>query len=112
MVLFSSLMAASISPCGRAIVPVPAAPVVTPTPVFVPEPEDCAVPALLVPGGGAAGLDELPALPESAPALCANALTGEIRIAIAATAAVMDDRFIGHLPLPFNDAIKSWFPAE
>jgi hypothetical protein len=106
-------MAASISPCGRAIVPVPAAPVVTPAPVFAPEPEDCAVPALLVPGdGGAASLDEFPVPPGSVPALCANALTGEIRIAIAATAAVIDDRLIGHLPLPFNDAIKSWFPAE
>src|SRR5882762_4066262 len=89
--LFSSLMAASTSACGRAIVPVPAAPVVTPAP------EDCAVPALLVPGGGEAGLDEFPAPPGSLPALCANEPTGEIRIAIAAIAAVIDVRCIGIL---------------
>src|SRR5882757_948721 len=77
MVLFSSLMAASTSPCCRGLVPVPEAPVVTPAPVFAPAPEDCAVPALLVPGGGEASRDELPAPLGSLPELfCPAALAG------------------------------------
>lgn len=49
-VLFSSAIAASVLDEGVAVVPVPAAPVVTPGAAF--EPEDWAVPALFVPGGG------------------------------------------------------------
>jgi hypothetical protein len=45
-------------------------PVVTPAPVFADEPDDCAVPALLVPGaGGAATFVELPAPLGSLPEL-------------------------------------------
>jgi len=63
MVLFSSLITASPLVCG-------ADPVVTPSPLFTPGPEDCAVPALLVPGeGGEASLAELPAPLGSWPAL-------------------------------------------
>ena len=51
--LFSSLIAASPLRCGPVMpVPDPAdlpEPVVTPLPVLTPEPDDCAVPALLVP---------------------------------------------------------------
>ena len=58
--LFSSVIAASLLVFGVAAVPVPsdpAEPVVTPAPVLAPPPDDCAVPALLVPG---AGLDAFP----------------------------------------------------
>jgi hypothetical protein len=62
IVLFSSLMAASSLVCGH--VPAPADPVVTPRP-----PDDCAVPAELVPGGGGeARWAEFPAPLGSAPA--------------------------------------------
>jgi hypothetical protein len=61
IVLFSSVIAASTSAPERFD---PADPVVTPPP------EDCAVPALLVPGaGGEASLDEFPAPLGSSPAL-------------------------------------------
>ena len=53
--LFSSVIAASLLVFGVAAVPVPsdpAEPVVTPAPVLAPPPDDCAVPALLVPGAG------------------------------------------------------------
>jgi hypothetical protein len=78
--LSSSVIAASPLVCGP-VTPVPpgadrADPVVTPVPVLLPDPDEWAVPALLVPGGGgAASFDELPAplgsLPElfSPPAL-------------------------------------------
>src|SRR5260221_146725 len=89
IVLFSSLIAASVFVCG-------ADPVVMPGAVFVPE--DCAVPAVLVPGGGG----EPTALPGPAeaplaalPALCANETTGDARIAIAVIAA--DALFIANL---------------
>jgi len=146
--LFSSLTAASPLVCGPVIsVPDPGPlpePVVTPLPVLTPEPDDCAVPALLVPGAegdalldafaaplgsspalfnppGAEGpggtplmpcepapaepaLGELAALPLLLPAddppaeppeLWASETTGEIRMAIAATAAAADAGFIG-----------------
>jgi hypothetical protein len=51
--LFSSVIAASPLRCGPVtLVPDPVdlpEPVVTPLPVLTPEPDDCAVPALLVP---------------------------------------------------------------
>jgi len=71
IVLFSSLMAASALVFGVAAVPVPsdpAEPVVTPAPVLTPAPDDCAVPALLVPGGEAS-LDEFAEPLGSSPAL-------------------------------------------
>lgn len=74
-------------------------PVVTPAPVFG-RPEDCAVPALLVPGGddvcGDVGL-ELPVeeLPVPVPVLWATATTGASRIAIVASAAVADNLRMG-----------------
>ena len=72
--LFSSLTAASPLLCGPVIsVPDPAPlpePVVTPLPVLTPPPDDCAVPALLVPGaGGDARLDAFAAPLGSSPAL-------------------------------------------
>ena len=128
IVLFSSLIAASTSVVDLA------------DPVVTPLPDDCAVPALLVPGaGGAASLDEFPAplgswpalfnppglagpegtplmpdvpapadpalgepaalpLPaDDPPALCANEVTGDIRIAIAVTAMVAEALFIENL---------------
>jgi hypothetical protein len=69
-VLFSLAIAASVPPSPGAFGPVaavpppapPPEPVVTPDREFAAAPEDCAVPALLVPGGGGvASLDELPA---------------------------------------------------
>jgi hypothetical protein len=86
IVLFSALIAASLLSCGFvAAVPVPsdpAEPVVTPDPEFTLAPEDCAVPALLVPGAGAL---LLPA--DGPPALCASKVTGDIKRAIAMIAA-------------------------
>ena len=119
-VLFSSVIAASPSVPARFDLA---------DPVVMPPPDDCAVPALLVPrAGGEASLDELPAplgsspalfnppglagpggtplmpdvpapaepalgepaalpLPaDDPPALCANEVTGDIKIAKAATA--------------------------
>jgi hypothetical protein len=72
--LFSSLIAASPLLCGPVIsVPDPADlpdPVVTPLPVLTPAPDDCAVPALLVPGaGGDARLAAFAAPLGSSPAL-------------------------------------------
>ena len=72
--LFSSLIAASPLRCGPVMpVPDPAdlpEPVVTPLPVLTPEPDDCAVPALLVPdAGGDASLEEFAAPLGSSPAL-------------------------------------------
>jgi len=92
IVLFSALIAASVLSCGLvAAVPVPsdpAEPVVTPDPEFTPAPEDCAVPALLVPGAGAL---LLPA--DGSPPLCANNVTGDVKRAIA-TIAATDARVI------------------
>jgi hypothetical protein len=60
IVLFSSLIAASLPVCGSDLA----------EPVVTPRPDDCAVPALLVPGaGGEARLDEFPVLLESLPEL-------------------------------------------
>jgi hypothetical protein len=72
--LFSSLIAASPLRCGPVTVaPDPgdlAEPVVTPLPVLTPEPDDCAVPAALVPGVvGDARLDAFAAPLGSSPAL-------------------------------------------
>jgi hypothetical protein len=128
-----------------------AEPVVTPVPVFAPDPDELAVPALLVPGGGGvASLDELPAplgsLPElfsppefagpdgtpltpdvpapadlappplppplPPPPLCAWAIMGRAKIAIAVIAAVTDVLVIGHLGLPFNHRARCWFPER
>jgi hypothetical protein len=72
--LFSASIAASPLAFGPVTV-VPAGadlaePVVTPVPVFAPDPDELAVPALLVPGGGGvASLDELPAPLGSLPEL-------------------------------------------
>jgi hypothetical protein len=89
IVLFSSLIAASELVGVVAIVPVPAAPVVTPGAVLTLEPEGCAVPALLVPGVGGEPTvlpAERPLL--ASPAPCANKSAGVARITIAAIAAV------------------------
>jgi hypothetical protein len=70
--LFSSLISASPLHCGPVTVePVDLAePVVTPLPVLTPAPDDCAVPAVLVPGaGGDARLDWFAAPLGSSPAL-------------------------------------------
>ena len=72
--LFSSLISTSPLLCGPVtVVPDPgdlAEPVVTPLPALTPDPDDCAVPALLVPGGvGDARLDAFPAPLGSSPAL-------------------------------------------
>jgi hypothetical protein len=96
MVLFSSLIAASVLCCGFVVaIPVPndpAEPVVTPDPLFRVAPEDCAVPALLVPG--AAGVPTALLLPADGPlALCANNVTGDMERPIATTAAA-DTRVI------------------
>jgi hypothetical protein len=69
----------------------PAEPVVTPGAVFAPD--DCAVPALLVPGAVAAP-DVAEPLP---PALWARDMAGEIRIAPTAIATNADVRIIENL---------------
>jgi hypothetical protein len=98
IVLFSSLMAASLPVMGVGAVPVPsdpAEPVVTPGAVFAPD--DCAVPALLVPGADTAPLAASP-LPAAAPLeLWARDTTGEIRIAANETATIADARIIENL---------------
>src|ERR1700688_1463633 len=99
MVLFSALMAASLSVAVVAAVPVPsdpADPVVTPGAVFAPD--DCAVPALLVPGAVAAPDERAaPPLPADAPrALWPKDVAGEIRIAPTAIATIADARIIGN----------------
>jgi hypothetical protein len=96
IVLFSSLIAASVLVCGADAVPVPsepADPVVTPGAVFAPD--DCAVPALLVPRAVAAP-DDVAAPP--LPAFCAKDMAGEIRIVPSAIATMADVRIIGNLP--------------
>ena len=153
IVLFSSLIAASTPSVDLA------------DPVVTPLPDDCAVPALLVPGaGGAASLDEFPAplgswpalfnppglagpegtplmpdvpapadpalgepaalpLPaDDPPALCANEVTGDIRIAIAVTAMVAEAcsskiSFMGQRQRPRlvpdrNDFRRSSLPSQ
>jgi hypothetical protein len=100
IVLFSWLMAASLSAVGVGAVPVPsdpAEPVVTPGAVLAPD--DCAVPALLVPGAGAAaGELAAPPLPPAAPLeLWARDITGKIRIALTAIATIAEVRIIDNL---------------
>src|SRR5438477_11291126 len=101
-VRFSSAIAASVLCELVDIVPVPAVPVVTPGAVLRPEPEDCAVPALFVPGGGKVCFDELPTPAEPASgeptAPCANEAAGEIRIMIAAITIVAFALVITSLP--------------
>lgn len=113
IVLFSWLMAASLPVVVVGAVPVPsdpAEPVVTPGAVLAPD--DCAVPALLVPGAVAAP-DELAApllLPADAPpVLWASDMAGEIKIAMAAIAAVVGARIIENLLLRFNDSVTCLF---
>jgi hypothetical protein len=72
--LFSSVISTSPLRCGPVtVVPDPgdlAEPVVTPLPVLTPEPDDCAVPAVFVPGAaGEARLDWFAAPLGSSPAL-------------------------------------------
>jgi hypothetical protein len=154
-VLFSSVISVSTS---FADLPEP---VVTPLPVLRPPPDDCAVPAALVPGaGGGASLEEFAALLGSAPALfnppglagglaglggtpvtpCApapaapalgepaalplllpadeppalwpNDATGDIRIAIAATAVVAEAIFIANLLFRTTTAPRPLFLPE
>jgi hypothetical protein len=71
IILFSSVIAASVLVCGPVtVVPDrPAAPVVTPGAVLTPEPEDCDAPAVLVPGGGEASFVAFPAPLGSLPEL-------------------------------------------
>jgi hypothetical protein len=112
MVLFSALIAASVLVCGVAAVPVPsdrAEPVVTPGAVFAPD--DCAVPALSVPGAvaGPGGL-AAPSLPaDMPPEPWANDMAGEMRIAPTATATMADVRIIGNLPLRLNGSAAHLF---
>ena len=88
MVLFSALMAASLPIRVVGAVPVPSAePVVTPGAVFAPD--DCAVPALLVPGELAA-----PDEPGVLLALWARDVAGEIEIALTVIAAKANNRII------------------
>lgn len=91
IVLFSELMAASVPVVVVGAVPVPSAPddpVVTPGALLAPD--DCAVPALLVPGAVAApGALLLP---------CAIDMAGEIKIAVAAMATMADALIIGKSP--------------
>jgi hypothetical protein len=147
IVLFSSVISVSTS---FADLPEP---VVTPLPVLTPPPDDCAVPAVLVPGGGGdASLDEFAAPLGSPPALfdppglvgpggtpvtpcvpapaapalgepaalpvddplglCANEVTGDTRIVIAATAAVADASFIANLLFGATTAPRPLFLPE
>lgn len=112
IVLFSALIAASLPVAVVGAVPVPsdpAEPVVTPGAVFAPD--DCAVPALLVPGAIAApGELAAPLLPaEAPPALWAKDIAGESRIAPTAIATIADVRIIGNLPLQLNGSTPGLF---
>jgi hypothetical protein len=107
MVLFSALIAVSLSVVGVGAVPVPSAPaepVVTPGAVLAPD--DCAVPALLVPGVVTAP-DELAAPP--LPVVWARDTAGEIRSAPATVATSVDVRVIGNLLLSLNRGAPGWF---
>jgi hypothetical protein len=74
-------------------------------------PDDCAVPALLVPGAVATpGELAVPSLPaDTPPELWANDMAGEIRIAPTATATMADVRIIGNLPLRLNGSATHLF---
>jgi hypothetical protein len=91
-----------------------AEPVVTPSPVFNLPPDDCAVPAPLVPGGGAScedvvRPDEGPPVP--CPVLWAKAAGDASRIAIVASAAVADSLRMEILPCGRQRFRKAAVPA-
>lgn len=89
-----------------------AAPVVTPGAVFAPE--DCAVPKLLVPGGGAGALGTPPVDPVDPPVVvCANEIAGvaaraKITISVLMEA-LADDLVIGDSPCLTNGCGKDRF---
>ena len=88
----------------------PAEPVVTPGAMLAPD--DCALPALLVPGAVVARA-ELAAspLPEDAPPeLWAREVAGEIKIALIAMATMAVVRIIENPPFRFNFSALRWFP--
>jgi hypothetical protein len=93
-----------------------AEPVVTPSPAFS-RPEDCAVPALLVPGGGDAtcgdvGLaDEGLLLPIPLPVPWATVTVGASRIAIVADATVTDNLRMAILPCGHQRVRKTPVPT-
>src|SRR5882724_4930218 len=97
--LFSSAMALSKSS-------VVAEPVVTPSPVFG-RPEDCAVPALLVPGGDDIELEDGRPLPVP----WATVTAGASRITIVASATVADNLRMEILPCGHQRACKTAVPA-
>jgi hypothetical protein len=106
IVLFSALIAASLPVAVVGAVPVPSDPddpVVTPGAVFAPD--DCAVPALLVPGAGAAPDVAEPPLP----VFWARDTVGEIRSAPTTIATNVDVRIIGKSPLSLNRGAPGWF---
>jgi hypothetical protein len=109
IVLFSALMAAPLPVAVVGAVPVPSEPddpVVIPGAVFAPD--DCAVPALLVPGAVADVAAPLPPA-EALPALRAKQVAGKIRIAPTAITTIAGDRIIGNLPLRLNGSARSLF---
>src|SRR5450756_1104869 len=137
IVLFSASTATSPLCCGPvAAVPPGVAPTEPVVVVDPDDPEELAVPALLVPGGGGeatlAGPDGTPltaavpapaepalgepvALPTDGPlaappALCANEPAGDIKMAIAASAAAVNVLIIAKLPFEFNDDGCRRFP--
>lgn len=88
-----------------------AAPVVTPGAVFAPD--DCAVPELLVPGGGAGALGTPPVNPVVPPVVCANEIAGvaaraKITISVLMEA-LADDLVIGDSPCLTNGCGKDRF---
>lgn len=91
-----------------------AAPVVTPGAVFAPD--DCAVPKLLVPGGGAGALGTPPVDPVDPvdpPVVCANEIAGvaaraKITISVLMEA-LADDLVIGDSPCLTNGCGKDRF---
>ena len=105
MVWFSWLITASV-------LLFPAAPVVTPVCELMPPPEDCAVPAELVPGAGELNVPPAPAdgppapppalPPPPVPPLWASEIPDEVRMAIAAITAVKDALVIENLPFLSN----------
>jgi hypothetical protein len=106
IVLFSSRIAASVFVCAPD-------PVVMPGAVLTPEPEDWAVPALLVPGrGGEPAALPVPAEAPLAPPLTpwANETTGDARIAIAVIATVTDALFIANLLSDLNRQRQALVP--
>ena len=124
--LFSALIASSpLVVGGGAALPLPrpprpAEPVVTPGSRLDGDPEDCAVPALLVPRAGGAPL--MPDVPvpiepefgeppaDDPPPPCANETTGHISIAIAVAVMVTEALFIGISPLRSNNSAWPSFP--